>query len=138
MKVYLYNGAENIVPSNISFITTVLKVISYKCIKRRRMWESVKSFPHIDAFGRFCSRQLFKTRHQNQQFSFCHHDFNSIQLLSFHLKRVPIYFQAFNIVCCRFVVCRKGLNSTSYKQLTTWLIWCLSLNLSAKSKFIWP
>ena len=79
-------------------------------------------FPHIDAFWRFCSRQLFENMASDGQrqkekllktsnFSFLYtmHVFNSIQLLLFHftcLREFPIFFRyVFKVVCCRFVVC---------------------------------
>ena len=65
----------------------------------------VNPFPHIDAFWHLCSRRLFEnmaTKVENllktSNFSFCHHVFNSIQLLFFHLKGfsvlLPVCFQS--------------------------------------------
>ena len=56
-------------------------------------------FPHIDAFWCLCSKQLLKTWRQKKKllktsnFSFCHHVFNSVQLLYFHLKWVSNFVQ---------------------------------------------
>ena len=89
--------------------------------------ETVNPFPHIDAFWRLCSRQLFENSDKRRNctksaispfatmFStFCHR--LSIQLWSFS----KLWQNTFKVVCCRIVVWRKGLKSSAPDLLYAW------------------
>ena len=85
------------------------------------MWTHViqPPFPHVDASSLTPLMQtVLKTLRQMKKllktsnFPFCHHVFNSIQLLFFHLKGFSVLLlNVFNVVSCRFDVCGKELKS---------------------------
>ena len=89
---------------NFSFSNNVSTVIS--CI-------GISPFPLIDAFLRFCSRQLFENKATKEEIApneqlifFCHHVSNSLG------TEFPIFFGyvfKLHVVCCRFSECGKGL-----------------------------
>ena len=87
-------------------------------------------FPHIDAFWRLCSRQIFEnivTKEeiaQNVHFSFCHNVFSTFcHRLSIQIWRFSIFWQnTFKVVCCRIVVWGKGVKimEKNMSHTTTW------------------
>ena len=90
-------------------ISTFVTTFSTKMFQKSSAAE-LNPFPHIDAFGCLCSIWLFQNMAtkeeiaQNKHFSSCHHVFNSIQLLYFHLKGVSNILFGFQSrllhICC--------------------------------------
>ena len=59
-------------------------------------------------------RQKKKLLNLTSNFSLCHHVFNSIKVLYFHIKGVSISFwYVFKVACCRVVVFGKGIMAIS-------------------------
>ena len=74
------------------------------------VWQALNPFPHIDAFWRLCSRQLFENMatkeeiDQNEQFPFVT-TFSTLFNYCTLIKRE--FLNLFKVVCCRFVVVKK-------------------------------
>ena len=106
-------------------------MISGKWSKRQRTWEYLRhivSFQHTYAFWCHCCKRLFKTLLKKEKLltmsnsCFCHTVFNSIRLLFFNLYIFSkCCLDVFKGVCCRCVVCVKGLavNTWAYSVLSS-------------------
>ena len=89
---------------------------------------SFNPFPHIDAFWRLCSRQLFENMAtkeeiaQNKQFLLLSPCFQlySIIILYF-IDILYILTDNFNVVSCRFVPCGKGLSLSIEFTSYSWM-----------------
>ena len=102
-----------------TFVTTFQKSsaadVTESVYMRKRV--NINPFPHIDAFWRLCSRQLFENIVTKEEIA------QNVQFLllpqCFQLWRFSMFWQnTFKVVCCRIVVWGKGLKKSYIRTIS--------------------
>ena len=107
--LYVYNNLKKGKPFLSLAIPMVIffKNVWEKSCNHWNIQMEVNPFPHINAFWRLCSRQLFENIVTKEENAFS--DFATMFSTLHH--RSSIFWQTlFKVFCCRIVVWGKGLN----------------------------